>query len=415
MLKIQVSIPEMKALAESIRSMAVDPMTTLQTLAGDIRGRFEDWMNELMQAELSLHLGREPYERTAKSPKNHRNGYRSRRITVKGLGTLELRVPRDREGRFKSAVVPERIQYDPRIEQDLQMLFLGGASTRTVELMSERLFGRRLSSGEVSKANQKLLEPVEAWRHRSLAGEKYLYLFLDGTNFSMRRGHEVVKQCVLVVIGVTEGRQRQVLALQAGDKESSKAWASVFEELIRRGLDPSTIQLGVMDGLPGLEQAFLETFRRAKVQSCQVHKAGERAGEGAPEGSQDRGRRHAAGVLRGRSALGEASARALSGQVEGDLPRCRPLPREGLRCPDRLPRVPREEWMHLRTTNIIERLNKEFKRRTKPMEIVAGEESVYTILAFVAMKMEMSWRNAPFRNSGFRKLKPFAGYFTHES
>ena len=71
---------------------------------------------------------------------------------------------------------------------------------------------------------------------------------------------------------------------------------------------------------------------------------------------------------------------------------------------------PELEWMHLRTTNLIERLHKEFKRRTKPMEIVAGEESVYRILAFVAMKMEVSWRNAPFRNSGFRKLKPFAGY-----
>ena len=76
---------------------------------------------------------------------------------------------------------------------------------------------------------------------------------------------------------------------------------------------------------------------------------------------------------------------------------------------------PEEEWMHMRTTNIIERLHKEFKRRTKPMEIVAGEASTYRILAFVAMKMEMSWRNAPFRNTGFRKLKPFSGYFTHES
>ena len=71
--------------------------------------------------------------------------------------------------------------------------------------------------------------------------------------------------------------------------------------------------------------------------------------------------------------------------------------------------------MHMRTTNIIKRLHKEFKRRTKPMEIVAGEASTYRILAFVAMKMEMSWRNAPFRNTGFRKLKPFLGYFTHES
>ena len=70
------------------------------------------------------------------------------------------------------------------------------------------------------------------------------------------------------------------------------------------------------------------------------------------------------------------------------------------------------KWVSLRTTNGIERLNKEFKRRTKPMEIVAGEESVYRILAFVAMKTEMSWRRAPFRNSGFLKLKPFTGYFT---
>jgi putative transposase len=399
MLKIQVSIPEMKTLAESVRAMAVDPMTTLQTLAGDLQGRFEDWTNELMQAELSLHLGREPYERSAKSPKNHRNGYRSRRITVKGLGTLELRVPRDREGRFKSAVVPERIQYDPRIEQDLQMLFLGGASTRTVELMSERLFGRRLSSGEVSKANQKLLEPVEAWRHRSLADEKYLYLFLDGTNFSMRRGKEVAKQCVLVVIGVTESRQRQVLALQAGDKESSKAWASVFKELIARGLDPSTIQVGVMDGLPGLEQAFLDTFRRAKVQRCQFHKAGN--------------------VLAKVRRNDRLSAKRALERFQGKWKAIYP---DAVRCLEKdfdaliaFLEFPEEEWMHLRTTNIIERLNKEFKRRTKPMEIVAGEASVYTILAFVAMKMKMSWRNAPFRNSGFRKLKPFAGYFTQES
>ena len=73
--------------------------------------------------------------------------------------------------------------------------------------MSERLFGRKLSSGEVSKANQKLLKPMERWRNRSLAGEKYLDLFLDGTNFSMRRGREVVKQRVLVGIGVTEDRR----------------------------------------------------------------------------------------------------------------------------------------------------------------------------------------------------------------
>ena len=126
MLKIQVSLPELKAHAQMIRGMARDPMTTLQTLAGDLRPRFEEWLNDLMKAELTLHVGREPYERKSRA-RNHRNGYRSRRLTLKSLGTLALQIPRDREGTFRSAVVPERIQYDPRIEQDLQMLFLGGA------------------------------------------------------------------------------------------------------------------------------------------------------------------------------------------------------------------------------------------------------------------------------------------------
>jgi putative transposase len=413
MLKVQVSFPELKAHAQAIRAMAQSPMRTLQVLAGDLRPRFVEWMNDLMKAELALHLGRAPYER--KLQRNHRNGYRSRRITVKNLGTLELRIPRDREGRFQSAVIPERIQYDPRIEQDLQMLFLGGASTRTVELMSERLFGRRLSSGEVSQANQKLLEPVERWRNRSLAGEKYLYLFLDGTNFSMRRGNEVVKQCVLVVIGVTEGRRRQVLALQAGDKESKGSWEAVFTDLIRRGLDPATIQLGIMDGLPGLERAFLAAFRKATVQRCQVHKA-----KNVLAKVRKKDRKVVADDMRRVFYAGDtlSAKRAL----ERFSTKWKPMYPDAVKCLVRdfeavtaYLAFPELEWMHLRTTNLIERLHKEFKRRTKPMEIVAGEESVYRILAFVAMKMEMSWRNAPFRNSGFRKLKPFAGYFTHES
>lgn len=414
MFTVQVSVPELKAHAQALREMAQDPMTTLQTLAGELRPRFEGWLNDLMKAELALHLGREPYERKTPS-KNHRNGYRTRCVTVKGVGTLELRVPRDRAGEFRSGVVPERVQVDPRIEQDLQMLFLGGASTRTVELMSERLFGRRLSSGEVSKANQKLLEPVQRWRSRSLAGERFLYLFLDGTNFAMRRGDGVVKQCVLVVIGVNEARQRQVLALQAGDKESKTAWKAVFADLVRRGLDPSTIQLGIMDGLPGLEDAFLSTFRRCKVQRCQVHKA-----QNVLAKVRKKDRKVVAEDLRRVFYAGDALAAKQA--LEAFVAKWKAMYPDAVKCLVKdfeavtaYLEFPELEWMHLRTTNLIERLHKEFKRRTKPMEIVAGENSVYTILAFVAMKMEMSWRNAPFRNSGFRKLKPFAGYFTHGS
>ena len=412
MLKVQLSVPELKREVMAVRALTSDPVGALQRLAGDVRAGFEGFVNDLLDAELTMHLGREPYERVS-GPANHRNGYRSRRFTLKGVGTIDLRIPRDRDGTYQTELVPKRIQYDPAIEQDLQMLFLGGASTRTVELMSERLFGRRLSAGEVSQATKKLLEPVEAWRKRPLDSEKYLYLFVDGTYFSMRRGNEVEKQCVLVVVGVTEDRQRRVLALQAGDRESSKSWAVVFQELIQRGLDPSAVQLGVMDGLPGLEKAFKAAFRKAAVQRCQFHKAGNVL---AKVRKKDR-LAVAEDMRRFFYAGDEKSAKAALARFGG---RWRSIYPDAVACLEKdadaliaFLQFPEAEWMSLRTTNVVERVNKEFKRRTRPMEIVAGEASVYRILAFVAIKMESSWRKAPFRNSGFRKLKPFSGYFTH--
>lgn len=146
MLKVQLSVSDLKREVLAVRALTSDPMGALQRLAGDVRAGFEGFVNDLLEAELTMHLRREPYERAA-GPANHRNGYRSRRFTLKGVGTIDLRIPRDRDGTYQTELVPKRIRYDPAIEQDLQMLFLGGASTRTVELMSERLFGRRLSPG----------------------------------------------------------------------------------------------------------------------------------------------------------------------------------------------------------------------------------------------------------------------------
>ena len=102
---------------------------------------------------------------------------------------------------------------------------------------------------------------------------KYLYLFLDGTNFSMRRGNEVVKQCVLVVIGVNEARQRQVLALQAGDKESASAWKAVFADLVRPRARPQHDPARDHGWSSGPGEGLREAFRKATVQRCQVHKA----------------------------------------------------------------------------------------------------------------------------------------------
>ncbi|MFA5111509.1 MAG: IS256 family transposase, partial [Desulfobaccales bacterium] len=229
-----------------------------------------NYLTALMEWELTIHLGRNRYERRL-GTSNHRNGSYPRHFTIKGIGEVEVKVPRDRQGTFQTAVLPKGRQYEEAIAHDLSMMFLAGLSTRTLSMLSRRLIGRSLSHTEISQANVELTEAVERWRTRDLSQEQIQYLFVDGVNFDMRLHGSVGKVPVLVVIGVTVQGHKLVLGLQAGDKESATSWRELFRDLKDRGLDGSRITLGVMDGLSGLEGVFKEEFPRARVQRCQVH------------------------------------------------------------------------------------------------------------------------------------------------
>ena len=125
----------------------------------------------------------------------------------------------------------------------------------------------------MSNATAELKQSVEKWRNRDLSREKIKYLFIDGVNFRMRIAKSIERVPVLVVIGVREDGTKLVLALQSGDKESAATWRQFFKDLKKRGLDGSTVTLGIMDGLSGLEKVFEEEFSHAKIQRCQVHVA----------------------------------------------------------------------------------------------------------------------------------------------
>ncbi len=193
----------------------------------------------------------------------------------------------------------------------------------------------------------------------------------------------------IVAIGVTETNQRLVLGLQAGDKESASSWREFFKDLKARGLDPSKVTLGVMDGLAGLEKVFKEEFPKARVQRCQVHVARNVLAK-VPK----KFKKEVADWLRSIFyAFSRDKARKLflefKEKWEKDLPSAVKCLEKALEACLTFFNFPEQEWISLRTTNIIERLNKEFKRRTRPMEIVAGEQSCYTLLAFIALRMEL--------------------------
>jgi putative transposase len=262
-------------------------------------------------------------------------------------------------------------------------------------MISTRLIGRKISPTEVSNANNELIEAVEKWRTRDLSEEAIKYIFLDGVTFDMRIDGSIEKVPVLVAIGVTEKGQKLVLGLQAGDKESASSWREFFKDLKKRGLDGSTMLLGIMDGLPGLEKVFKEEFPKAKVQRCQVHVARNVLAK-VPKKLKKK-------VADDMRSIFYASSKKKAVEFfdifkdkwQRDIPSAVKCLGNSIESCLTFFICPEQEWISLRTTNIIERLNKEFKRRTKPMEIVAGENACYTLLAFICLKMELHWKSNP--------------------
>ena len=390
-MKIKLSVPEFLQVCKAIR---LRPERIFKMIRSEIREAVGHYLNEMMKAELTEHLGRLPYERE-NSDGNHRNGGYHRSITLKGIGTVGVEVPRDRKGLFKSLVIPRSKQIEEELRKDICLMFLTGISTRTLSMISSQLIGRRISHSQVSLVSRELMDAVEQWRERDLSAEKIKYLFVDGVCFKMRVAKSVENVPVLVTIGVNEFGQRMVLGLQAGDKESAACWREFFKDLKRRGLDGRNVQLGIMDGLPGLEGIFTEEFPKAKIQRCQVHVAKNVLAKVPMKLKQE--------VADDVRTIFYASSKKKAMEYfdlfqekwEKEVPSAVKCLGKSIENCLTFFHFPKEDWICLRTSNIIERLNKEFKRRTKPMEIVAGERACYTLLAFICLKMELHWRKFP--------------------
>lgn len=391
-MKLEISVAEV---VQVIKEVQQQPGKILEMIKADVPKAMGGYLSEVMQVELTRFLGRQPYERVEEGESNHRNGAYPRNFTLKGIGEVGVKVPRDRQGKYQTQVIPKSKQYENELRQDIAMMFLGGVSTRTLAMISHRLIGRKISSGEVSRCGRELVKAIEDWRNRNLSFLKFKYLFCDGVYFEMRVARSIEKVSVLVVIGVAEDGQKQVIGLQSGDKESAASWRETFKDLKSRGLDSQTVTLGVMDGLPGLEKVFREEFPQSKVQRCQVHVARNVLAK-VPQKLKQKVADDMRSIFYASSrekALGFSTQ--FTERWQKEVPSAVKCLQNSLDSCLTFFDFPQEEWISLRTTNVIERLNKEFKRRTKPMEIVAGENACYTLLAFISIKMEIHWRSNP--------------------
>jgi putative transposase len=317
----------------------------------------------------------------------------TRTFGIKGIGAVQLRIPRDRAGRFDSRVVPAGRQYDEAIERDLAMLHLAGLSTRMLAHLSKQITGVKVSHTEASRSLKTLLPAAKGFLERPLSGRRYKYLYVDGTFFRVRRT-TVESEPTLVVLGVDESDRRSILAMIQGDKDAVDAWRMVFARLKERGLDASAVELGIMDGLPGLQTAFRESFLQAKTARCWVHKA-RNVLPRVPRRYQEAFTASWNAVAYADDGdAAQAAFQALKAQWSGtcgDAVEAMERDLDALLVHYSFP-VP--HWDALRTTNPIERVNKEFKRRSKAMETI-GPDGLKILLAFTALRLEFGWATTP--------------------
>jgi putative transposase len=403
MINASIDVSELKTFVQNLPQIK-DQIFDLMNL--DIRKVSADYLGTLMNMELSVFLGRDRHVRVnavSTTSRNYRNGYYLRTFAVKNLGELSIKVPRDRLGEFKTSVLPKYDRIDPQIKSDAVLMYFLGMSTRSLSLVSGRLFGRKMSHAVISEHTTELNEKVEFWRTRPIT-EEIKYLYVDGTYFTMRTTDSIEKVCVLVVIGVDKNGHKHIIALQAGDKESATNWRELFKDLKARGLDGSKIELGIMDGLAGLEKVFTEEFTNAKVQRCQVHLARNVLAKTPHKLKQEVADDLRSIFYASSKKKADAFYKEFEKKWSKEIPSAFKSLETNIENALTFLSFPSEEWLALRTTNPIERLNKEFKRRTKTMEIVAGEKSCYSLLAVVSIRMEAYWKKHPI---AFQKKLPW--------
>jgi putative transposase len=353
-----------------------------------LREIVERVLQEVLEAEMTEHIGATPHERTD-ARKGHRNGHKPRMLRTR-VGTLNLLIPQDREGTFSTRLFSRYQRNEKALCLALMEMYIEGVSTRKVKEVTEALCGTSFSKSLVSSLAGSLDSELGAWRSRRLEAAAYPYVFVDARYEKARVGHRIVSQGVLVVSAVRDDGLREILGVEVADTESEATYQELFRSLKGRGL--KGVELVVSDDHEGLKAAVSRHFQGASWQRCQVHYQRNLLGMvGA------KGRKELAADLRAvfaatsrEQALGMASevARRWRGKgyekvachIEENIEEC-------LACLS----FPEGHRRRIRTTNGQERLNQEIKRRTRVVRIFPNPEACLRLVTALAVEQSEEW------------------------
>jgi transposase-like protein len=347
------------------------------------RQHVRELLGQVAQEELTAFLGADSYARS-EVRRGYRNGTKTRTLCT-SFGPSEITVPRavlfngQRRTEWQCQSIPRYARRTREVEGALMGLYFGGVSTRKVkQALRPLLKDSPMSKSAVSRVIVNLQGYFESWSRRDLAGEDIRYLYLDATFMPVRCGGKSERLPIMVAIGVRSTGEKVLLGLTVMGVESAAAWGSFVGDLVSRNLKRP--ELVVIDGNAGLERSLLELWPRLPIQRCTVHKLWNLLGH-APKSLQaevkadydtiinaddlEKAKANYAAFLRKWSRKAESVARSLD---EGGMNLLTFM------------RFPQAQWRSLKTTNIIERLNLEFRRRTKTQGVFPTQSSVLVLL-----------------------------------
>jgi transposase-like protein len=344
---------------------------------GVVRDSVEQTLNGLLEAEADELCGARRYERSLERL-DTRAGHYDRQLQTKA-GEVTLQVPRLRKLPFETQIIERYRRRESSVEEALVEMYLAGVSVRRVEDITEALWGTRISPSTVSELNQKIYAQIETWRNRAI-DEEHVYVYLDGIWLKRSWGGEVRNVAVLVAIGVTSDGHREILGVVEGTKEDRESWRNFLRHLKQRGL--RGVQLFVSDKCLGLVEALGEFYPEAQWQRCMVHWY-RNVWTAVPKGKV----KEVAAMLKAIHAQEDRQAARQKAQAVVEklesmrLANAAQVVRDGVEETLSYMSFPREHWVRIRTNNVLERIMREIRRRTRVVGNFPDGQSAVMLVA----------------------------------
>ncbi len=342
---------------------------------------------ELMELEVTQHLKAERYEHTAERT-GQRNGYRDRPWDTR-VGTIDLHVPRVRDGSFYPSLLEPRRRAELALTAVVQEAYVQGVSTRRVDELVQALGMQGISKSQVSRLCETLDAEVTRFRNRRLEG-LYPYVWLDATFVKVRENGRVVSTAVVIAIGVKDSGEREVLGFDVGPSEDGQFWLQFLRSLIARGL--TGVQLVISDSHQGLKGAIAAALQGASWQRCRVHFLRNALGLVQKPAAQMVAATIRTVFVQPDAASARETWRKVADSFRSRFPRVAALLDEAEADVLAYLAFPPEHWRQIWSNNPLERLNREVKRRTDVVGIFPNQAAVIRLVGPILAEQHDEWQ-----------------------